>query len=67
MSIREAVLDDGRAVVVKYGHAPGATGAEAAGLRWLAEADAVPVPSIHRADDSQLVLDRVPAGRPSAA
>ncbi|RSD07436.1 fructosamine kinase family protein [Amycolatopsis eburnea] len=67
MSIREAVLDDGRAVVVKHGHAPGATAAEAAGLRWLAAADAVPVPSIHRADDSQLVLDRVPAGRPTTA
>ncbi|WP_370963171.1 fructosamine kinase family protein [Amycolatopsis sp. cg9] len=67
MSIREAVLDDGRVVVVKPGHAPGATAAEAAGLRWLAAADAVPVPVVHSHDDEQLVLDRVPAGRPTAA
>ncbi|MEV6627926.1 fructosamine kinase, partial [Amycolatopsis sp. NPDC051114] len=38
--LREAVLDDGRVVMLKRGHAPGATTAEAAGLRWLASAAA---------------------------
>ncbi|WP_410670350.1 fructosamine kinase family protein [Amycolatopsis sp. cmx-4-68] len=65
--VREAVLDDGREVVVKRGHGPGATAAEAAGLRWLASAGTVPVPAIHRQDDDSLVIDRVPAGRPSAS
>ena len=64
--LRETVLDDGREVVVKRGHAPGATAAEAAGLRWLASAGTVPVPAVHRQDEETLVIDRVPAGRPSA-
>ncbi|SFW83158.1 fructosamine kinase family protein [Amycolatopsis australiensis] len=63
--LREAVLDDGREVVVKRGHAPGAAAAEAAGLRWLAAADAVRVPAVHHHDRDRLVIDRVPAGRPS--
>jgi len=66
-SLREAVLDDGRVVVVKRGHAPGASAAEAAGLRWLAEPGAVPIPAVHDHDDDRLVLDRVPDGRPSAS
>ncbi|WP_410586644.1 fructosamine kinase family protein [Amycolatopsis sp. lyj-23] len=65
--VREAVLDDGREVVVKRGHAPGATAAEAAGLRWLAAAGTVPVPAVHSHDGDRLVIDRVPAGRPTAA
>jgi fructosamine-3-kinase len=65
--LTEAVLDDGRAVVVKRGAGPRATAAEAAGLRWLAAAAAVPVPAVHSHDDEQLVIDRVPAGRPDAA
>ncbi|MGW4522331.1 fructosamine kinase family protein [Amycolatopsis sp. NPDC004378] len=60
-------MSDPRDVVVKRGHAPGATAAEAAGLRWLAAAGAVPVPVVRSADDERLVLDRVPSGRPSAA
>jgi fructosamine-3-kinase len=64
--LREAVLDDGREVVVKRGHGPGATAAEVAGLRWLASAGTVPVPAVHRHDEDSLVIDRVPAGRPSA-
>jgi fructosamine-3-kinase len=53
--------------VVKRGHAPGASAAEAAGLRWLAEPGAVPIPAVHDHDDDRLVLDRVPDGRPSAS
>ena len=58
---------DGREVVVKRGHAPGATAAEVAGLRWLAAAGTVPVPVVRSHDQDQLVIDRVPTGRPSAA
>ncbi|WP_284748810.1 fructosamine kinase family protein [Amycolatopsis sp. RTGN1] len=65
--LREAVLDDGRVVVVKRGHEPGATAAEAAGLRWLAAAKAVPVPSVAGHDEDWLVVDRVLSGRSSAA
>jgi fructosamine-3-kinase len=64
--LREATLDDGRVVVAKHGHAPGATEAEAAGLRWLAEPGVVRVPAVHGHDENWLVIDRVPDGRPSA-
>ncbi|WP_155543859.1 fructosamine kinase family protein [Amycolatopsis camponoti] len=64
--LREAVLDDGRVVVVKRGHGPGAIAAEAAGLRWLASAKAVPVPSVAGHDENLLVVERVTAGRSSA-
>lgn len=60
-------MSDPRDVVVKRGHAPGATAAEAAGLRWLAAADAVAIPVVRGQDDETLVIDRVPAGRPSPA
>ncbi|MFI1169060.1 fructosamine kinase family protein [Streptomyces sp. NPDC020801] len=65
-TLAEVTLDDGRVVMVKRGDGPGAARAEAAGLRWLAEADAVRVPAVHGHDDSWLVTERVPAGRPSA-
>ncbi len=65
--LTDAVLADGRAVVVKRGAGPRATAAEVAGLRWLAAAGSVPVPEVHSHDDEQLVIDRVPAGRPDAA
>jgi fructosamine-3-kinase len=64
--LREAVLDDGRVVMLKRGHAPGATAAEAAGLRWLASAASVPVPSVAGHDENWLVIDRIPEGRSSA-
>ncbi|MFD9004976.1 fructosamine kinase family protein [Streptomyces sp. NPDC059582] len=63
----EVVLDDGRVVMVKRGDGPGAVRAEAAGLRWLADAGAVRVPAVHGHDGQWLVTDRVPPGRPSAA
>ncbi|GAA0920646.1 fructosamine kinase family protein [Streptomyces thermoalcalitolerans] len=64
-AVAEVTLDDGRVVVVKRGDGPEATRAEAAGLRWLAEADAVRVPAVHGHDRHWLVTDRVPRGRPS--
>ncbi|MEU6405099.1 fructosamine kinase family protein [Streptomyces sp. NPDC046985] len=62
----EATLDDGRVVMAKRGHEPGATRAEAAGLRWLADAGAVAAPAVHGHDRYWLVTDWVPSGRPSA-
>ena len=43
--------------------------AEASGLRWLAEADAVPVPEVLAATETALVISMIPAGSasPSAA
>ena len=48
---------------------PAAFAAEAAGLRWLAEADAVPVPEVLAVTEAALVISMIPAGRatPSAA
>ncbi|MBN0043733.1 fructosamine kinase family protein [Streptomyces actuosus] len=62
-TLTEVTVDGGRAVMVKHGDA-GAVRAEAAGLRWLADAGAVPVPVVHGHDERWLVTDRVPAGRP---
>src|SRR5947207_11019965 len=39
--------------------------AEASGLRWLAEADAVPVPEVLAVTGSALVISMIPPGRPS--
>jgi len=66
-ALTEVALDDGRLVVVKRSEDPGAARAEAAGLRWLAEAGAVRVPAVHGDDPRWLVIDRVPEGPPSAA
>ncbi|MGW3093386.1 fructosamine kinase family protein [Streptomyces sp. NPDC001102] len=66
-ALTEVGLDGGRTVVVKRGDAPGAVRAEAAGLLWLAEADAVRVPEVHGYDENWLVTDLVPRGRPTAA
>ncbi|MFL6072043.1 MAG: fructosamine kinase family protein [Mycobacteriales bacterium] len=41
--------------------------AEAAGLRWLAEPGALPVPAVREVGPDRIVLERVPAGRPSPA
>ncbi|GGT36736.1 fructosamine kinase [Streptomyces chromofuscus] len=60
----EAILDDGRVVMVKRHDAPGGVGAEAAGLRWLGAAGTVRVPAVHGHDGRWLVTDRVPEGRP---
>lgn len=63
-SLAEAALDDGRTVIVKRAEDAEAARAEAAGLRWLAEADATPVPRVHGREETWLVLDRVREGRP---
>ncbi|WP_179201617.1 fructosamine kinase family protein [Streptomyces caniscabiei] len=65
-TLTEVVLDDGRKVLVKLGDGPGAARAEAAGLRWLAEADAVRVPAVHGHDGNRMVIDLVDQGAPSA-
>jgi fructosamine-3-kinase len=64
-ALTEVTLDGGRVVMVKRGDDPRAVRAEAAGLRWLADAGAVPVPAVHGHDERWLVTDRVPTGRPS--
>ncbi|MEZ7158913.1 fructosamine kinase family protein [Streptomyces sp. MAD19A] len=63
-ALAEAALDDGRTVVVKRAEEAEAARAEAAGLRWLAEAGAPPVPRVHGREGPWLVLDRVAEGRP---
>ncbi|MER6141101.1 fructosamine kinase family protein [Streptomyces sparsogenes] len=60
------VLDGGQVVMVKRGSDPGATRAEAAGLLWLAEADAVRIPAVLGHDAHWLVTEQVPTGTPSA-
>ncbi|MEW2076177.1 fructosamine kinase family protein [Streptomyces sp. NPDC012403] len=63
-SLAEAVLDDGRVVVVKSADGAGAVRAEAAGLRWLAGTGTVRVPAVHGHDAHRLVVDRVAQGPP---
>jgi fructosamine-3-kinase len=64
-----AMLADGREIFVKFSER--STGpllhSEASGLRWLAEAGAVPLPEVLGCDETALVLDWVPASSPSAA
>jgi fructosamine-3-kinase len=55
-----ATLAGGREVFVKSG---GDFAAEAAGLRWLAQARAVAVPEVLGADEETLVIEWVPPGR----
>ncbi|MBB4689731.1 fructosamine kinase family protein [Amycolatopsis jiangsuensis] len=64
-SLGRVTLAGGAVAVVKY--APGAAAAEAAGLRWLADAGAVAVPRVHGADADWLVLDLVDASSPTTA
>jgi len=63
-------LADGREVFAKAAHdADGAQAAafaaEANGLRWLAEASAVPVPVVLGVDENLLVIELLPAGGPT--
>ncbi|MFF4315536.1 fructosamine kinase family protein [Streptomyces sp. NPDC001507] len=64
--LAEVTLAGGTAVVVKRGDGPGAVRAEAAGLRWLAAARAVPVPEVLGHDERWLVTRLVRTGRPDA-
>lgn len=65
-SLAEVTLDDGRTVMAKRGDGTGAARAEAAGLRWLADAGTVRVPAVHGDDEHWLVTDRVVQGRAGA-
>lgn len=70
-----ATLADGRNAFIKAAHGPtpppgGAAGAsalraEANGLRWLAEAGAVPLPEVLAAGADMLVIELLPHGGPS--
>jgi fructosamine-3-kinase len=64
-ALAEVTLDDGRAVMVKRADTLEEARAEAAGLRWLAEARTVRVPTAHGQDGRLLVTDLVARGRPS--
>lgn len=62
------VTAEGRGVLVaKQGSGPGATDAEAAGLRWLGEHGDVPVPRVHAHDDEWIVMEYVPPTYPETA
>ncbi|MFD4558487.1 fructosamine kinase family protein [Streptomyces sp. NPDC058469] len=65
-AVTEVALDDGQLVMVKGDEAPGAVRAEAAGLRWLADAGTVRVPAVRGLDERWLVTDLVRTGPPSA-
>jgi fructosamine-3-kinase len=56
------VFADGQAAFAKVGD--GGFAAEANGLRWLAEADAVPVPEVLGVDAGALVISMVASGGP---
>jgi fructosamine-3-kinase len=61
---------DGRVAFAKVASAragPAGFAAEAAGLRWLRAARAVPVPQVLAVTESVLVIDWVDEGRPGAA
>ena len=62
-----ATLADGREVFVKTNRAapPGMFPAEARGLAWLAEADAVRIPAVIAADDDFLILELLRPGEPA--
>ena len=65
-----AQLADGRALFIKEAADDAgiaALGAEARGLRWLAEAEAVPVPEIIAWHNRTLALVYLPAGTPDRA
>ena len=65
-------LDDGGRVFAKTHPSPppGFFGTEASGLRWLGEADAVPLPAVVAVvdeDPAHLVLEWIDEGRPNAS
>lgn len=65
-TVTEVALDGGQLVMVKGDEAPGAVRAEAAGLRWLADAGTVRIPAVRGSDERWLVTDLVRTGPPSA-
>lgn len=66
--MHEGVLDDGRRVFVKKSpDASAVLESEAAGLRWLAEPEAVAVPEVIAAEGGALVLEWIDTGPATAA
>jgi fructosamine-3-kinase len=63
--LAEVTLTDGRVVLLKRGIGRGAARAEATGLRWLADANAIHIPRVRGDDADWLVIDWVPTSRPS--
>jgi fructosamine-3-kinase len=64
-----ATLSDGREVFAKATRGVGqsaAFAAEANGLRWLAQAGAVPVPQVLGVAEDMLVIELLPPGHPTA-
>ncbi|MTD58108.1 fructosamine kinase family protein [Amycolatopsis pithecellobii] len=58
-------FDDGETVIAKRGVGPGATRAEAAGMRWLGESGDVLVPRVYEHDEEWLVMEYVPPAPPT--
>ncbi|MFI9829176.1 fructosamine kinase family protein [Streptomyces sp. NPDC051913] len=65
-AVTEVALAEGPVVVKDAGSAAAAR-AEAAGLEWLAAADAISVPAVHGRERQWLVTGCVPQGRPETA
>lgn len=65
-TLAEVTLAGGQVAMVKRGEGDGAAQAEAAGLRWLADAGTVRVPAVHGQDGQWLVTERVATGPPTA-
>lgn len=61
-------LSDGRMAAAKTRHQPppGFFASEAAGLRWLAEAEAIAVPEVLAVAEDCLIIEWIEPGRPSA-
>jgi fructosamine-3-kinase len=57
----------GTTVLAKRGTGTGMITAEAASLRWLADAGTVPIPRILGHNDDWLVIERIDPGRPTVA
>ncbi|MFC8088621.1 fructosamine kinase family protein [Streptomyces sp. NPDC057301] len=65
-TLAEVTLAGGQVAMVKRGEGDGAAQAEAAGLRWLADAGTVRIPAVHGQDGQWLVTERVATGPPTA-
>ncbi|MEU8845489.1 fructosamine kinase family protein [Streptomyces sp. NPDC048564] len=61
-TLAEVTLAGGQVAMVKRGEGDGAAQAEAAGLRWLADAGTVRIPAVHGQDGQWLVTERVATG-----
>lgn len=64
-ALTEVTLEGGHALMVKRADTIEEARAEAAGLRWLADAATVRLPTVYGQDARLLVTDLVPGGRPN--